>query len=200
MELSEKLQELRRKKGVTQEEVATAIFVSRTAVSKWESGRGYPNIDSLKNLANYYGVTIDELLSTQELIAAMEEENKQTKKHFRDLVFGLIDISVILLFILPLFALRSGNAVQSVSLSQLSSVKLYVKIIYYFMVCLVVLFGVLTLSLQNFNAVCWQKSKVFVSLILSALLVIVFIITLQPYAAIFSLVLLIIKGLILIKR
>ena len=200
MELSEKLQELRRKKGVTQEEVATAIFVSRTAVSKWESGRGYPNIDSLKNLANYYGVTIDELLSTQELIAAMEEENKQTKKHFRDLVFGLIDISVILLFILPLFALRSGNAVQSVSLSHLSSVKLYVKIIYYFMVCLVVLFGVLTLSLQNFNAVCWQKSKVFVSLILSALLVIVFIITLQPYAAIFSLVLLIIKGLTLIKR
>ena len=200
MELSEKLQELRRKKGVTQEEVATAIFVSRTAVSKWESGRGYPNIDSLKNLANYYGVTIDELLSTQELIAAMEEENKQTKKHFRDLVFGLIDISVILLFILPLFALRSGNAVQSVSLSQLSSVKLYVKIIYYFMVCLVVLFGVLTLSLQNFNAVYWQKSKVFVSLILSALLVIVFIITLKPYAAIFSLVLLIIKGLTLIKR
>lgn len=200
MELSEKLQELRRKKGVTQEEVATAIFVSRTAVSKWESGRGYPNIDSLKNLANYYGVTIDELLSTQELIAAMEEENKQTKKHFRDLVFGLIDISVILLFILPLFALRSGNAVQSVSLAHLSSVKLYVKIIYYFMVCLVVLFGVLTLSLQNFNAVCWQKSKVFVSLILSALLVIVFIITLQPYAAIFSLVLLIIKGLTLIKR
>jgi hypothetical protein len=68
------------------------------------------------------------------------------------------------------------------------------------MVCLVVLFGVLTLSLQNFNAVCWQKSKVFVSLILSALLVIVFIITLQPSAAIFSLVLLIIKGLTLIKR
>ena len=200
MELSEKLQELRRKKGVTQEEVAAAIFVSRTAVSKWESGRGYPNIDSLKNLANYYGVTIDELLSTQELIAAMEEENKQTKKHFRDLVFGLIDISVILLFILPLFALRSGNAVLSVPLLHLSSVKLYVKIIYYFMVCLVVLFGVLTLSLQNFNAVYWQKSKVFVSLILSALLVIVFIITLQPYAAIFSLVLLIIKGLILIKR
>ena len=48
MEFNEKLQELRKGKGLTQEELAQAIFVSRTAVSKWESGRGYPNIDSLK--------------------------------------------------------------------------------------------------------------------------------------------------------
>ena len=47
MEFNEKLQELRKGKGLTQEELAQAIFVSRTAVSKWESGRGYPNIDSL---------------------------------------------------------------------------------------------------------------------------------------------------------
>ena len=52
MEFNEKLQKLRKGKGLTQEELAQAIFVSRTAVSKWESGRGYPNIDSLKELAN----------------------------------------------------------------------------------------------------------------------------------------------------
>lgn len=40
MELSEKLQELRKEKGLTQEELAEALFVSRTAISKWESGRG----------------------------------------------------------------------------------------------------------------------------------------------------------------
>ena len=48
MELSEKLQELRKEKGLTQEELAEALFVSRTAISKWESGRGVPNIESLK--------------------------------------------------------------------------------------------------------------------------------------------------------
>ena len=51
MEFNEKLQQLRKQKGLTQEQLAEALFVSRTAVSKWESGRGYPNIESLKAIA-----------------------------------------------------------------------------------------------------------------------------------------------------
>lgn len=60
MEFNEKLQELRKSRGLTQEELAEALFVSRTAVSKWESGRGYPSIDSLKEISKYFSVTIDE--------------------------------------------------------------------------------------------------------------------------------------------
>ena len=52
MEFNEKLQQLRKQKGITQEELAVAIYVSRTAISKWESGRGYPSIDSLKALSD----------------------------------------------------------------------------------------------------------------------------------------------------
>ena len=77
MEFNEKLQELRKKSGLTQEEAAEMLFVSRTAVSKWESGRGYPNIDSLKAIAKLYNVTIDELLSSDELLSIAENDNKQ---------------------------------------------------------------------------------------------------------------------------
>ena len=56
MEFNEKLQELRKARSLTQEELAEAVFVSRTAVSKWESGRGYPSIDSLKELSRFFRV------------------------------------------------------------------------------------------------------------------------------------------------
>ena len=62
MEFHEKLQELRKNKGITQEELAENLYVSRTAISKWESGRGYPSIDSLKAISRYFSVTIDELV------------------------------------------------------------------------------------------------------------------------------------------
>ena len=100
MELNEKLQELRKQKGLTQEELAGALYVSRTAISKWESGRGYPNIDSLKAIARFFSVSIDELLSGEELLTIAEEDTKQTQTHFRDLVFGLLDICVGLLLFL----------------------------------------------------------------------------------------------------
>ena len=55
------------KGAAAQEELAEALYVSRTAVSKWESGRGYPSIDSLKEISRYFSVTIDDLLSGEQL-------------------------------------------------------------------------------------------------------------------------------------
>ena len=107
MEFNEKLQELRKQKGFTQEELAELLFVSRTAVSKWESGRGYPNIDSLKAISKLFSVTIDELLSGNELLSIAEEENKNKESSIRSLVFGLLDISVIMLLFLPFFAQKN---------------------------------------------------------------------------------------------
>ena len=65
MEFNEKLQELRKQRGLTQEELAQSLYVSRTAISKWESGRGYPKIESLKSIAQYFRITVDELLSSE---------------------------------------------------------------------------------------------------------------------------------------
>ena len=79
MEFHEKLQELRKSRGLTQEELAEALFVSRTAISKWESGRGYPSIDSLKEISRYFSVSIDDLLSGEQLIIIAEKENKSNQ-------------------------------------------------------------------------------------------------------------------------
>ncbi len=76
MEFHEKLQELRKSRGLTQEELADALFVSRATISKWESGRGYPSIDSLKEISRYFSVSIDDLLSGEQLIFIAEKENK----------------------------------------------------------------------------------------------------------------------------
>ena len=63
MDFHEKLQDLRKQKRLTQQELADRLYVSRTAISKWASGRGYPGIDSLKAIAAFFSVTVDELLS-----------------------------------------------------------------------------------------------------------------------------------------
>ena len=107
MELNEKLQELRKQKRLTQEELAEALYVSRTAISKWESGRGYPSIDSLKEIAKYFSVTIDELLSTDEVLTIAEKDNKRKEEHFRSMLFGLLDISILMFFLLPFFGQKA---------------------------------------------------------------------------------------------
>jgi len=62
MEFSEKPQQLRKENGLTQEQLAEKLFVSRTAISKWESGRGYPSLDYLKSISKLFSISIDDLL------------------------------------------------------------------------------------------------------------------------------------------
>ena len=200
MEFNEKLQELRKQKGLTQEELAEKLYVSRTAISKWESGRGYPNIESLKTIAKFFSVTLDELLSTDEVLTIAEEDNKRKEKHFRDLLYGLLDLCIAMLLFLPFFAEKANGAIQSTSLISLGDVQAYLKIAYLAAVIAMTVMGILTLALQNCQAIAWAKSKTTVSLILGALSVLLFIISSQPYAAVFAFVLLAIKALMLIKR
>lgn len=200
MEFNEKLQELRKQKGLTQEELAEKLFVSRTAVSKWESGRGYPNIDSLKEIAGFFSVTIDELLSTDEMLTIAEEDSKQKQNHLRELVFGLFDVSTLLFFFLPLFGQRIGKAVHEVALLSLTEISTYIKIAYFIITIGITIFGILILALQNCNAPAWTKNKYRISLILNAVGTVMFIATKQPYAATILFVFLTIKALTLIKK
>ena len=200
MEFNEKLQELRKQKGLTQEELAEKLYVSRTAVSKWESGRGYPNIDSLKAIAKFFSVTVDELLSTNEVLTIAEEDGKRKEKHFRDLIYGLLDICISMLLFLPFFRQKTDEILHSVSLIALDGVQPYLKIAYFAVVISSIVIGILTLALQNCQWVAWVKSKTTVSLAFGAIAVLLFMISSQPYVAVFAFALLAIKALVLIKR
>ena len=199
MELGEKLQHLRRQKGLTQEDVAGALYVSRTAVSKWESGRGYPSIDSLKAIAVFFGVTVDELLSGEEILCIAENDSKEKENRLKDIVFGLLDIGISMLLFLPFFGQKAGDAVEGVSLLALSEVSLWLRITYYILVCAITVCGIVTLVLQSCDAQFWKACKSKASIALGAAAAVLFIISLQPYAATFVFVFLIIKALMLIK-
>lgn len=200
MEFNEKLQDLRKQKGLAQEQLANELFVSRTAVSKWESGRGYPNIDSLKAIANLFSVTVDELLSSDELLTLAEQNTRQKQKNFCDNALGLLDCIVALFLFLPFFAQNQNGNIAAVSLLNLTLSACYIKIIYLCFVAIMVICGILTLALQNINLSFWVKNKNKFSIILSVFGVAIFIIGSQVYAAIFMFVFLIIKSLLLIKK
>ena len=196
MEFNEKLQTLRKQKGLTQEELAEILFVSRTAVSKWESGRGYPSIDSLKAIAKFFSVTIDELLSNDEILTIAEEETKAKESHLRDLVFGMLDISAAMFFILPFFGQSEKGSVISVSLPALTG---NFRWAYMLIISSIALFGILTLALQNYSNPFWRSNRSVISMLLSVIAVLLFIMGRQPYAAAFLFILLIIKAIMTIK-
>lgn len=200
MEFHKKLQELRKQKGLTQEELAESLFVSRTAISKWESGRGYPNIDSLKAIAKFFSVTIDELLSGEEMLTIAEEDQKQKEAHLRDIVFGLLDLSVAMFFFVPIFGQKAGGHMQAVSLLLLAEIAPYLKAAYFAMVISMVVFGISTLVLQNYRGAFWARSKSILSLLINTATALLFIISSQPYAAVFVFMFLVIKAVMLIKK
>lgn len=199
MEFHEKLQELRKAKGLTQEELAQALFVSRTAISKWESGRGYPNIDSLKSIAKFFSVTVDALLSSGEMLSIAEADQQQKGKHLRETAFGVLDLSFVLLLFLPLFGQATGGGVYGVSLLSLTETANWLKFLYFDIVTSTAVWGVLTLALQGLQNARWEKLSGVASLVLGVVAVLLFTVSRQPYAAVFALVPLAVKVFILIR-
>lgn len=72
---SEKLQLIRKNKGLTQEELAEKLTVSRQAVAKWESGQAYPDISNLIQISNLFHVTVDYLVRDQECMVSLSNDS-----------------------------------------------------------------------------------------------------------------------------
>ena len=196
MEFNEKLQELRKRKGLTQEQLAESLYVSRTAVSKWESGRGYPNIDSLKRVAEFFSVSIDDLLSDDNPLSAAEEKTEPKENPFLNRIFGLLDLSTVLFLFLPFFGQASAGRICGVSLLSLTGISPYLKAVYSGIVAGMIASGFLNLPTKD----CRKESPVRLSFLLNAAGLLLFIVSPQPYAAAYLFLSLSVKAFFLIKK
>lgn len=129
MEFHEKLQELRKSRGLTQEELAEALFVSRTAISKWESGLSVPDADVLSKIADILETKVSILLGgtipdednkdvIAEQLAKISEQmsikNKRSKIIWK--IVGIILLSILVLnILLVIFGMSAGSSFSTES-------------------------------------------------------------------------------------
>lgn len=198
MEFSEKLQELRKSRTLTQEELAEALFVSRTAISKWESGRGYPSIDSLKEIARFFSVTIDDLICSDEMISVAENEKREFADKYISLICNVMDILPVILLFIPAFGNGSGSS-ETVSLFGLSGITLWVKTVFLVLIGITILNGICGAIIVSFNKPVWNRHRLVTGIVLSIVSVTVFIVTRQPYAGIVCFAFLVMKGFLIAK-
>ena len=158
MEFNEKLQQLRKKNNLTQEQLAEQLFVSRTAVSKWESGKGYPNIESLKSISKLFSVSIDDLLSGDELISLAECENRSNIKKVYGLMGGIIDVMAAAFIFLPLYGKPEGGHIYHVNLLSFTDTTKINLWIYWGIFCFLIVLGIMRLILTHYDKEAWLSS------------------------------------------
>ena len=193
MEFNEKLQELRKSKSLTQEELAAALFVSRTAISKWEQGRGYPSIDSLKEISRFFSVSIDDLICSEEIISAAADEKKECVEKYISLICNTLDIFLALLLFLPVFGNGTDHPV-SVSLYAITGLSTWTKTVFATLISLAALNGICGVIINHFDKPVWNRHRLMTGMMLSVACAAVFILTRQPYAGIICLAVLVVKG------
>lgn len=200
MEFHEKLLELRKSRGMTQEELAEALFVSRTAVSKWESGRGYPSIDSLKEISRFFAVSIDDLLSGDQLVLIAEKENKSNLNGLCDLLMGFADLLSLLLIFLPLYPKPVDGYIYSVNLMEYADNEFWICITYWVLFLALTAVGIVNILTVYFKYEKGKKLITNLSFGLSILTVLFLAIAREPYAVTVVFLLFLIKAGLLYKR
>lgn len=104
MSLGEKIRDCRKQQNLSQEQLAKRLHVSRQAVTKWETGRGFPDIENLIALSDEFGLSLDELIKNDLSVQKKIVADSRTKK--RHLLVILYLISLIVFFVYFAIAYR----------------------------------------------------------------------------------------------
>ncbi len=199
MEFNKKLQDIRKRHKLTQEQLSQKLNISRTAVSKWESGRGFPNIEALKNISKFFNIPIDQLLSGEELLDAAESDNKIKRYKLISLVFGIYDFMFISFIFLPLYGKLVGDYIYSVNLFQLTN-NSWIQTSYYITFITICLFGVIEIIFHFFDNERIQRAFMVSSLFMHSIAVLMFTATREPYVNSFLFLILLSKIVLLIRK
>lgn len=105
---SKRLKELRSAKGITQEELGQIIFVSRSAIAKWEQGKGMPSKQSLNLLSEYFNIPADALLKEDDPVLIINNIERDFKKS-KLLLTLCFSITIVILLILLMVILFGNN-------------------------------------------------------------------------------------------
>ncbi|MCD8106996.1 MAG: helix-turn-helix domain-containing protein [Oscillospiraceae bacterium] len=127
MALSEKLYTLRKKSGLSQEQLAEELNVSRQAISKWESGNSIPESDKLVAISNYFNVSLDYLLKDDEpsgVASPTDEESDSRETNHTRWILGIVACigGVICLIVWGLLSILSPTASNRISESSTISI------------------------------------------------------------------------------
>jgi transcriptional regulator with XRE-family HTH domain len=200
MDFGGKLQELRKNRGMTQEELAEALFVSRTAISKWESGRGYPNIDSLKEISAFFGVTIDELLTGERILSIAEREKKESLKKLCDQLLGAADLLAVALMVLPLYPKTVDGFVYSVNLFHYTETAEINLVIYWGLFLGLMTLGIIKLITLQLGSGKGQKAVTYTSMAAGVAAVLFLALAREAYAVTAAFLLLVLKAVLWYHR
>lgn len=195
MDFGEKLKALRTERGLTQEQLAARLYVSRTAVSKWETGGGSPNLDSLQAVARLFDVSVDDLLSTDDLIVLARDERRSTARSSGMLSFGLLDVLAVVFAFIPLYGVDDGSFVRMANLADYgASVDFGASFAVMAAAVVSLMFvGAVEIVLAAADSRRAARIVALVGFAVQALAVVLFASTMQPYATTLMFVLLLAK-------
>lgn len=95
MKFNEKILDLRKKKGLSQEELGRELNVSRQTISKWESGQSYPDFGKLVLLSDFFELTLDELMKDIDVQDIKEKNHKSIDISYFESVLKAIIKSIV---------------------------------------------------------------------------------------------------------
>lgn len=158
------------------------------------AGRGYPSIDSLKEISTFFSVTIDELLSGEKLLSIAEKENKSNMHNLCSILIGAIDLFHFLLIVLLLYPKSIKEYIASVNLFGYTETSAFNRIVYWVLFFLLMLIGAAEIIVMQLKIEKVYKLVIAFSMLLGIAAVLFLALTGETYATALAFLLLVLKA------